>query len=152
MRQEEIDEISGAFSEAWEEFFGMWINYVPMGEVEKHPVYQETLGDKKYLWEEMKGFFGTFKEDLFEESTYVQGRDSEIQASITFVTKELYDAGVTEINSSDIILIKFRNGAVRAFNIYAHKGKVQLGNNKVFTELKVAHLPNLEIPEGILDD
>lgn len=145
MRQDEIDEISTAFSEAWDEYFGQPMYYVPFlpEESKIHPLYRET-NRKVYDFANKKPFTGTFKEEKYEERGEIHGRDNFEKAEITFVTKELHDLGVTAIDQSAIIEIFNRNGVRKLYNIIANYGKVQLGNNKVFTKLNVTEITNFK--------
>lgn len=63
MKQTEINEISNAFMEAWRDYFGDVMYYVPFddqGTVVNH-IYKESKG-KKYLWNSKIAFHGTIKE------------------------------------------------------------------------------------------
>lgn len=145
MLQEEIDEISDAFSEAWEEYFGQVMRYVPLSETtEVHPIYGEAIGSIKYDWENYYEFNGTFKEKEHAESGDMYGRNGEINAEITFVTKEFVDEGLYDISQTAIIFVKHRSGVSKVYNIISNYGKVQLGNNKVFTKLGVVEIPNFD--------
>lgn len=153
MLQSELDEISNAFSEAWDEFFGQPMFYVPfiLDESEVHTLYRETR-KKKYDWKAKREFIGTFKQEKYEERGEINGRDNYEKAEITFVTKELYDLGVKVIDQSSIIEIFHRDGSRKLYNIIANYGKVQLGNNKIFTKIEVVEIPNftsIAIDDGV---
>lgn len=145
MKQDEIDEISDAFSEAWNEFFGQEMYYVPFDRENSpvHDLYNES-SHKVYKWEDKVKFNGTFREEKYEEREEISGRDNFEKAEITFVTKELYDAGVIQLEQSSIIEIFHRNGVRKLYNIISNYGKVQLGNNKVFTKLDVVEITNFK--------
>lgn len=144
MLQTELDEISNAFSEAWEEFFGQEMFYVELsGATEIHPLYGESRG-KIYDFEGKKPFNGTFKQDEYKERGEIGGRDNYEEATITFITKELIDLGIFTINQSAIIEIFHRDGERKLYNIISNYGKVQLGNNKIFTTLKVVEITHFE--------
>lgn len=146
MLQNEIDEISVAFSEAWRDYFGQDMYYVPIKEdaIEIHPLYRETR-KKVYDWESKKKFNGTFKQEKYEERGEINGRDNYEEAEITLVTKELYDLGVKIIDQSAIIEIFHRDGTRKLYNIVANYGKVQLGNNKVFTKIEVVEITDFPL-------
>lgn len=142
MLQSEIDEISEAFSDAWDEFFGQPMYYVPlMAGSTVHPIYRESK-TKQYDVENKKSFNGTFKVKDIEEKGEMNGRDEKTYAEITFVTKELYDQGILKINSRDQIHFFDRGGEEIKCNIIGHSGKVQLGDNKIFTKLDVVVIPS----------
>lgn len=140
MLQTEIDEISEAFSDAWQEYFGQPMFYVPFLESQTPKnIYNESK-DKKYDFDNKVPFFGTYKQEPIEEKGEMGGRVEEQFAEVTFVTKELFDKGVTEIDSRALIEITHRSGKTHLYNIIEHYGKVQLGDNKVFYKLKVKDL------------
>lgn len=143
MLQSEIDEISVAFSEAWDEYFGQPMYYVPYKTIEDniHPLYRETR-QKEYDWKNKVLFNGTFKQEKYEERGEINGRDNYEEAEITLVTKELYDEGIKVIDQSAIIEIIHRDGSRKLYNIVANYGKVQLGDNKVFTKIEVVEITN----------
>lgn len=143
MIQNEIDEISEAFSDAWKEYFGQLMYYIPfdISTTESHTIYKES---KKKGYDELgkKSFYGTFKQDNLEEKGELAGKVEYEVAEITFVTKELYDQGITRIDSRALIEITHRDGITKRYNIIANFGKVQLGDNKVFYKLKVTDRDN----------
>lgn len=142
MIQSEIDEISEAFLDAWVEYFGQVMYYIkmkPTPESDIHPIYGESK-NKKYAEEEKVLFHGTYKQDPIEEKGDIAGKVEKEFAEITFVTKELFDKGITECKSEDIIEITNRIGVTSRYNIFQHYGKVQLGNNRVFMKLKVVDI------------
>jgi hypothetical protein len=140
MRQDEIDEISDAFSEAWEEFFGQPMFYIQfIGAENPHSLYRESK-KKMYAEDGKKPFYGTFKQELIEEKGEIGGRKETEVSEITFVTKELFEQGIIEVDSRDIIEVTNRAGYTHRYNIFGHLGKVQLGDNRVFTQLKVVKM------------
>lgn len=143
MLQTEVDEISVAFADAWKEYFGQVMYYIPFNETltVKHPVYGESK-TKGYDEVNKKSFFGTFKQEPLEEKGEMAGKIEYEVAEITFVTKELYDQGITEVDSRSLIEITHRNGITKRYNIIENYGKVQLGDNKVFYKLKVTDRNN----------
>ena len=144
MLQSELNEISDAFSEAWNEFFGQEMFYVKLSQAtEIHPLYGEAK-KKLYDFENKVSFNGTFKQKKYEERGEINGRDNYEEAEITFVTKELYEKGITNIVQSSVIEIIHRNGERKLYNIISNYGKVQLGNNKIFTTLEVTEITNFD--------
>lgn len=141
MIQEELDEISQAFLDAWKEFFGQEMFYVPFlkGETVIHRIYNESKG-KKYDLDNKLNFSGTFKESTKEELGELFGQDTKAEAEVTFVTAELYDKGVKEIPLSARIQITHRSGITRIYDIVNVVTKVQLGNNRIFTKLGVLEI------------
>lgn len=141
LRQSEIDEISLAFHDAWKEYFGMEMNYIPIAETQDslNKLYREDKR-KDYKEGEKKAFFGTFKVSPIVEDGDLAGVKEYAEAEITFVTKELFDKGITEISNRDIIEVKQRNGKFKRYNITQNYGKVQLGDNHIFTKLMVLEL------------
>ena len=143
MQQQEIDEISEAFLDAWKEYFGQIMYYIPFNPTatQKHPVYGETKA-KVYDEANKVMFHGTFKQEPIEEKGELAGGENYEVAEITFVTKELYDKGIVEIKPEDMVEVVFRGGKTKRYNIVAHYGKVQLSDNRIFTKLKVTDKNN----------
>jgi hypothetical protein len=141
MLQNEIDEISVAFLDAWDQYFGEKMFYVPFLEAETsvHRVYKESK-TKTYDYANKLQFTGTFKQQPIREEGEIAGKEEIEQAEITFVTKELYDKGVLEIDARSIVEITHRNGKTATYNIHNYYGKVQLGNNRIFTKLAVTEI------------
>lgn len=141
MLQKEIDEISEAFLDAWDEYFGQEMFYVPFLEDEttKHRVYKESKS-KAYDFANKLKFTGTFKEEPLEEVGDVGGRDKQEKAEITFITKELEDKGITRIDSRAIIEITHKDGITKTYNIINNYGKVQFGSSRVFSKLGVVEI------------
>lgn len=145
MQQTEIDEISDAFSEAWEEFFGQVMYYVPLDRERTivDDLYEETE-KKVYDFANKVQFYGTLK--LTEESEVgeISGKSNTIGASITCVTKELVNKGVIYVELSSIIVTKNHNEGYRFYNIVGQYPKVQLGDNRVFTTIRVVEIINFD--------
>lgn len=138
MEQNELDEISDAFLDAWKESFGQEMYYVPFlkDDTPVHPIYNESK-KKKYDLENKVLFTGTFKELTNEEAGELFGNDTKVTAEITFVTKELYEQGVTKAQHSALVEITHRDGTTNLYDITEVIGKVQLGNNRILTKLGV---------------
>lgn len=138
MLQSELDEISEAFQEAWNDSFGQEMFYVPFvkDKTTSHPIYGDSE-EKFYDFENKKRFMGTFKELNNEEAGELFGKDTNVEAEITLITKELFDQGVLEIDQSALVEITHRGGRTQLYNITKSIGKVQLGNNRIFTRLGV---------------
>lgn len=142
MIQSEIDEISEAFSDAWEEYFGQQLFYVPFDEKNTennvHPLYRDAPKKGKiYLWDDMKPFYGTLKSEEVKEKGDMYGKDNEVQFNITFITKELRDQNILNVDDRALIYYIDRDGVDHVLNIIATNQKVQFGDNKVFTKLSV---------------
>lgn len=140
MRQEEINEISQAFLDAWKEFFGAPMLYIPFDSSTSnpHPIYNESR-NKKYDEANAVEFYGTLKEREMQDVTAPTGKKIEKHYEITLVTQELIDKGVNYIDTNDIIRFTDRFGKVYDLEIYDDFQKVQLVDNKIFTKLKVKH-------------
>ena len=139
MRQEEINEISQAFLEAWEEFFGAPMYYIPFDETSsKHSIYNESKG-KKYKEDEAVMFHGTIKERENQDVTKPTGKRVQKVFELTAVTKELIDGGIEHIDTNSIIRYTDQFGKVFTLSIYDDLQKVQLTNNKIFTKMKVVY-------------
>jgi glutamate dehydrogenase/leucine dehydrogenase len=140
MTQKEIDEISDAFGEAWEDFFGQEMYYIAFDcGTYSHPIYREAKR-KQYKEEEKTLFHGTLKEEPLEEKGDLAGKRTYPTAELTFVTKELRDKGVLEVDTRDIIEVTDINGNTERYNIINNYGKVQLVDNRIFTKLKVVRI------------
>lgn len=149
MIQSEIDEISEAFMDAWEEYFGQMLYYVPFDEISTknnaHPLYRDVQKKGKiYLWDDMKPFHGTLKSEEVEEKGDMYGKDEETKYDITFITKELRDQGILNVDKEALIYLVDRDGVNHVFNIIASNQKVQFGDNKVFTKLEVLEVGKKE--------
>jgi hypothetical protein len=136
LEQTEVNEIAQAFLDAWEEYFGQTMYYVKFISADKHPLYGESK-NKTYDFANKLSFYGTFKQEPIEEKGDIGGKDVTETAEITFVTKELEEKGLEEVNHEDIIEITDKNGITKTYNIVDHYGKVQFGSSRVFTKLKV---------------
>lgn len=140
MLQGEINEISQAFLEAWQEFFGAPMLYIPLaGDNDPHPIYNESK-NKKYDEENAVVFYGTLKERETLDVTTAIGKRSRKHFEITLVTQELVDKGVEYIDTNAIIRFTDRFGRVFNYSIYDDYQKVQLVDNKLFTKLKVMEI------------
>lgn len=138
MQQYEIDEISTAFMEAWQDSFGAQMYYIPFDNSTTKNVYQESKG-KKYLWDDAKLFHGTIKEVSSQDTAYPTGKKIEKFFEITFITKELADLGITHIDTNSLIKHTDHYGKEFILHIYDDFQKVQLVDNKIFTKLKVRY-------------
>ena len=139
MSQQEIDEISEAFLEAWADYFGDELYYVPFDYTNTRPdggIYSETKY-KKYLYDSKVLLHATVKEREDLDVDTPIGKSIEKHYEITFVTKELTDTGVHEIDTNAILVYTDRFEKEHKFHIYDDFQKVQLVDNKVFTKLKV---------------
>lgn len=141
MLQTEVDEISEAFLDAWKEYFGTVMYYVPFKESETpvHRIYKESKA-KSYDYENKILFHGTFKQTPIEEKGELAGKVEMENAEITFVTKQLFDQGIEEVDPRAIIEVTKRNGITKTYNITKRNGKVQLGDNYVFSKLEVVEI------------
>lgn len=142
MIQEEIDEISDAFIDAWEEYFGQMLYYVPFDEISTknnaHPLYRDAPKKGKiYLWDDMKPFHGTLKSEEVKEVGDMFGKDETVKYTVTFITKELRDAGILDLDKEALIYLVDRDGINYVYNIISLNQKVQFGDNKVFTKFSV---------------
>lgn len=138
MLQSEVNEISDAFQDAWDEFFGQEMFYVPL-DLEKtivHPIYKETT-EKVYDFAGKKRFVGTYKELSNKEAGELFGDATRAKAEITYVSRELILAGVDDVDDSALIEITHQSGRVGLYNITEITRKVQFGDNRIFTKLGV---------------
>lgn len=139
MLQEEINEISYEFLNAWKEFFGAEMYYIPLDESSiPDPIYNEVK-NKNYDESKAVSFYGTLKERESQDEIPPTGKRTEKFYEITLITQELIDKGINYINTNDIIKYIDRFGKVYYFEIYDDYQKVQLSNNKIFTKLKVKY-------------
>lgn len=137
MAQSEINEISQAFMDAWRDYFGDELYYVPFDySTSADSIYSETKA-KKYLFDEKKLFHGTIKEREDLDKGTATGKRVEKHYEITFVTKELADKGITSIDTNALILYTDRFGNEFKLHIYDDFQRVQLVDHKIFTKLKV---------------
>lgn len=135
--------------DAWEEYFGQMLYYVPFDEISTknnaHPLYRDVQKKGKiYLWDDMKPFHGTLKSEEVEEKGDMYGKDEETKYDITFITKELRDQGILNVDKEALIYLVDRDGVNHVFNIIASNQKVQFGDNKVFTKLEVLEVGKKE--------
>lgn len=138
MSQSEIDEISTAFLDAWTDYFGDVVYYIPFDYASSNAdsVYSESKS-KKYLNYEKKLIHASLKEREDLDVINPTGKYVVKHYEMTFVTKELADLGVTEIDTNAIISYTDRFGKEHKYMIYDDFQKVQLVDNKLFTKLKV---------------
>lgn len=146
MQQSEIDEISEAFQDAWEEYFGDLMYYVRFNKkgTEFNDIYNESK-KLKYDMDNKIPFHGTLKE-LEQDDVIQPYGDNEVKLfSITFVMKELIDQKQYILDHNDIIVYEQRLGNMlveRRFNIYDSLEKVQFNSTKIFGKLKVKEVLN----------
>lgn len=139
MTQAEIDEISQAFLEAWTDYFGDIVYYVPFDYSTTKAdtsIYSETKS-KKYLYDQKIPLHATVKERENLDVGTAVGKHIEKHYEVTFVTKELADAGVFHVDTNAIMTYTDRFAKEYKFLIYDDFQKVQLVDNKIFTKLKV---------------
>lgn len=138
MLQNEIDEISDAFSDAWHEYFGQRMYYIKFDKsaTAVHPVYGESK-QKVYKEAEKVEFYGTLKESPIQETGEMRGSLEYQYAEITFVTRDLEKQGITQLDNKDIIEVVTKIGDSVRYNITSTVGKVQLSSSKVFTKIGV---------------
>jgi hypothetical protein len=138
MLESEINEIASAFSDAWQQYFGQTMYYIPMDAVatQKHPIYGDTKV-KVYKEAEKVAFYGTFKQSPIDEKGEMMGREIVEMAEITYVTNDLYNKGITEVQLEDMIEMTDKSGVTKRYNIIEYFGKVQFGDSRIFTKLKV---------------
>lgn len=137
MIQNEIDEISDSFHEAWVEYFGTPMYLIPYSYSKSN---NSIYGDKKkkeYDLDNATMFHGTLKQLESADTIKPDGRLIEEFYDITLVTKELVDQGVNSIDTNSLIkfIDRFRNE--HYFKIYDTYQKVQFSNNKIFTKIRV---------------
>lgn len=141
MQKSEIDEISEAFKDAWEDYFGDLMYYVRLDR--KNTKFNKLYNEAKKLQYDMDNkipFHGTLKELEQDDVTQPYG-DNEVKLfSITLVMKELIDKGQYLLDHDDIIIYEQRLGEMlvtRKFTIYDSLEKVQFNATKVFGKIKV---------------
>lgn len=144
MRQSEIDEISEAFNDAWKEYFGDKLKYIRF--IKNGTDFDDIYSESKYLdydYDNPIEFYGTLKELETEDVLEPYGKNDIKRFTITFITKELKDKGIFEVNTDDIIIYEQVLGdkiLVRKFSIYDTIQKVQFSSEKIFTKLFVKEL------------
>lgn len=137
MKQQEIDEISVAFLEAWEEYFGDLMYYVPFKQGDDlDNIYLESKA-KVYDYDNKVPFHGTIREIQSQDKSLATGKLIEKRYEITLVTKELLDGGVPYIDTNALITYTDRFNKEYQLYIYDDFQKVQLVDNKLFTKLLV---------------
>lgn len=143
MRQSEIDEISSAFLDAWKDYFGDLMYYVPLDKdnTSVNSIYRESKG-KKYKFEDKIAFYGTIREQQRMDTAKATGKREEKFFEITCITKELIDKGITHIDTDSLIQYVDRFGKEYLLSIYDDFQKVQLVDNKIFTKLLVRTVSN----------
>lgn len=139
LSQSEIDSISKEFLDAWINYFGQEMYYVPLIKtgVTKNIYGEVRQQDFKYDYDNKVLFHGTLKEKEVEDKLVTGGKRVVSLYTITFVTKELEDAGIKEIDTDSIIQVPLKSGKTLNLEIISKKQKFQLVNNKIFTVLEV---------------
>lgn len=140
MTQLELDEISDAFSEAWRDYFGDEIKILPYDS--RNTSYDEVYKvSKKKAYDRTKAITlkATIRQAEHEDISTALGKRVEEYYTITFVTKELLDKGLTHIDNNSIIEYTDRFNVTKQFKIYGTQQKVQFLDNKIFTKLKVSY-------------
>lgn len=139
MDQREIDEISQAFQQAWDEIFGMY-TYVLKHEptTTEHPLYDERIG-KPYS-DPIGPIPATFRVNPTQEEIEQAGLSADVSGILTYVTKDLRDNGILSLNLTDRIRIEDRDGNVTVYEVTELSPRVQFGNNYIFTKVGVKEL------------
>ena len=138
MRQAEIDQISDAFHDAWEEFFGQKMSYIKyLGTSSSYSKLYNESKHKVYDTENKIDFYGSIKYSPTKKEIELAGSDENINAIVTLVTKELIDKGINNIEFEDLIEIEDRFGEVKTYSINSISKKVQFSNNFIFTKVGV---------------
>lgn len=138
MNQTEADEISEAFISAWEDYFGDEMYYVKFDST--NTIADSLYGEQKakvYNYDNKALFHGTLKEAPDLDVRKQSGKEIKKDYEISFITKELIDQGILEVDTNDIIQYIDRFGKNHLYKIYDSYQKVQFTDNKVFTKLKV---------------
>lgn len=145
MLDEEINEYSDDFIEAWEGYFAQPMYYVEikLEESQVHPIYSESK-KKIYDFENKRLIHGKFLQQPYTERGEIYGRENYDKAEISFITKELTDKGVLVINQSSVIEIFDNEGTRKLYNIIGDYGKVQIRNHKMVTRLIVSEVTERE--------
>lgn len=137
MRREELDEISIAFRDAWRDYFGDLLYYIPLSkQMEKDDVYLESK-HKKYDFDKKVQFYGTLKEEPKMDELMQTGKRVNKQYEIVCVTKELIDGGITKVDTNSLIMYVDRFGEKHFFSIFDEYQKVQFSTDKIFTKIRV---------------
>lgn len=148
MEQAQIDQISNAFSNAYQEFFGMPIQYIPfdrstVSQNKYEQMYAEAdLTDLNYNGTEAVTFNGSISYNPEKKELDLLGFDPDkVSALITVVTKELVDGGIIsaerEISYRDKIRINDRFNNETDYIITEIGKSVQFSDNFVFTKIGV---------------
>jgi hypothetical protein len=133
----EINEVSDAFLEAWSDYFGDAMYYVPFDTNTAYDGIYLEAKVKLYRYDLKKLFHGTLKEAQISDELHQSGGKVKRKYTITFVTNELAGQGVQYINNNDIIEYTDKYGNTFKYSIYDDYKKVQLVNTKIFTKLEV---------------
>ena len=137
MSQNEIDDISNSFLEAWSEYFGMDVYY------QKNivPVYPSDYLYDENPNKERSEYLGPIKATKIENVTELKleefGLTKDCSAIFTFITKELEGTGVTVINNKDII--KTSELGQPRYEVVDYARSTQFVNTFVFTSVGVVN-------------
>jgi|AntRauTorckE6833_2_1112554.scaffolds.fasta_scaffold00836_21 hypothetical protein len=146
MEQNQIDQISSAFLNAYKEFFGMEIQYIPFvrGATTQNDFEKMYAEADTYEYDEtsITTFYGSINYEPEEKEITKLGFDpKQTTALITAVTKELVDKGLVNstnnISFEDKIRIEDRFGNTSDY-IITNRGKsVQFSDNFVFSKIGI---------------
>lgn len=138
MTQQEIDDISSTFEEAWREYFGMEVYYLRLRNTmtSDSELYDEKIG-KENDFEIIGPLVATFKKNPTEKEIADAGLSERVSGIFTFVVKSLVDKGITQIRTVDRIRLTDRFGNTTTYLIRDYNERVQFVDNYIFVKVGV---------------
>lgn len=138
MTQEELDEISQSFSEAWNDYFGMKFYVLrntviaPQGNLyteNPNPPAPTVIGpiNARYL------------SNLTELKAAEFGLSSEVDTALSFVTKDLRDKGILSLTKKDRVKVVDRDGVETIYIITELGYSTQFLNNFIFINVGIVN-------------
>ena len=140
MDSNEVREISYSFLQAWQEFFGANVTYIPpLATVPKDPVYDEIAGTVLDTANAVE-FTGSFKDNEELDKLTATGYSYQNPGTITAVTQQLVDLGIYPLQRTGQLEYTDAYGITKKFKIVEIYQKVQFLGFKIFTKIVVEEI------------
>lgn len=135
----EINDISEAFKDSFEEFFGQDVYYIPYKQESSKDTLYNEVKSKEYDETNKVKVSGIITENESLDKNVQTGKRIEKFFMITIVTKDLVDNGITHIDTNDLIEFTDAYGKTFRCSIIDDFTRVQFNNYRIFTKVKVKY-------------
>lgn len=142
MKQKEVDNISKEFLQAWKDFFGMKLKYIPYNREDSDfsDIYGDNIPGLAYDYNKAIEIYGIIKELDGVDKIMPAGKRTINYYEITIVTYDLFTQGITKVDTNDRITFIDKFGEEHILELYETYKKVQFSNDKIFTKIKAREI------------